>query len=58
MYKSTFMITVDEAERVRLQVRTSELAVLAGRRSFDITQEDYEKAKREFRNSEAARHSR
>jgi hypothetical protein len=58
MYKSTFTITAAEAERERLQVRTSELAVLAGRRSFDIRQEDYEKAKREFRNPEAARQSK
>lgn len=55
MSKNTFITTAaDESQRVRLHVRTRELAVLAGRRSCDITQRDYEQAKRELCNSEAA----
>lgn len=58
MSKNTFMTaSAGKAARERLHVRTRELAVLAGRRSLDITQGDYEQAKREFRNPEAAHHN-
>lgn len=39
--------TTGKTARERLRLRTRELAVLAGRRSIDITQRDYEQAKRE-----------
>jgi hypothetical protein len=37
-----------ETLRELLHVRTRELAVLAGRRSIDVTKPDYEQAKREL----------
>lgn len=55
MIKNTFITaSTDKYARERLHVSTRELAVLAGRRSIDITQGDYEQAKREFRNPVAA----